>query len=179
MSRPANIINYQGHIDVEQMDHLLKALQNKLEDQHLDLLTRKRIYSASVECLDNITKHAVAHNGEGGSYRGYPSVFKVSTDEGGFIVTASNLLQSRQVADIKERLDQLNHLNQPEVDQKFREEIRKGAASPNHYSGGLGLIVLAKTTPDPIEYEIKPVARDYSYFTISLRIPRARGESAD
>ncbi|GEM_PF-1804544 len=177
MSRPANIINYQGHIDVEQMDHLLMALQSKLEMQHLDLLTRKRIYSACVECLDNITKHAVDNNGAGGGDQGYPPDFRVGTDDKGYVVTASNLLQSHQASYIKERVEHLNQLNQSQVDQVFREAIRKGATSPNHYGGGLGLIVLAKTTPDPIEYEIKPVSRDYSYFTIGLRITRARAST--
>src|SRR6056297_2942432 len=167
-----DIVRFEGHLGTDQVDQLLLDLHEKLVALDIGLLTRKRIYSASVECLDNISKHADVESISEEQFRQYPSFFRLREDEEGFKIQVSNVLQKIEADTIEQRLKKLNQLSREQVYELFKDTIRQGATLSDKGGAGLGLIVLAKTTRQPMSFRFTPIGTDHAYFTLIIRISR-------
>ncbi|HKL37777.1 MAG TPA: SiaB family protein kinase [Bacteroidales bacterium] len=170
MGESADIIRFEGHLDSEQIDRLLMSLEDKLQGRVLPLITKKRIYSASVECLDNIFKHADVEDIPQKHYEQYPSLYRLSQIEGIYRLEVSNVILNTEVGMIREKLEQLNGLDREGINQLFKDTISQTDGLSDKGGAGLGLIVLAKTTHQPIRYHFKPIGKGHSYFTLIIYI---------
>jgi len=170
MGESTDIIRFEGHLDSEQVDRLLVSLEDKLQGLDLQLISKKRIYSASVECLDNIFKHANVEEISQELYEQYLSFYRLSEKEQIYRLEVANVIQNAEVQSIREKLDQLNDLDREGINQLFKDTISQTDGLSDKGGAGLGLIVLAKTTRQPIRYHFKPIGEGYSYFTLIIYI---------
>jgi hypothetical protein len=170
MGESADIIRFEGHLEREQVDRLLASLEDKLQGLDLPLITKKRLYSASVECLDNIFKHADVGEISQLLNEQYPSFYRLSEKEQIYRLEVSNVIQNPEVQTIREKLEQLNGLDREGINQLFKDTITQTDGLSDKGGAGLGLIVLAKATSQPIRYHFKPIGEGHSYFTLILYI---------
>lgn len=52
------VINHKGRVDLDTIDSILHKLKVYLNHKIDDKILRKRVYTLSVECLENIFRHA-------------------------------------------------------------------------------------------------------------------------
>jgi len=170
MEYSENIISYKGLIDRGIVDNILHELKTKLKIIDLEVLTRKRIYSSAVECLDNIHRHSELNNNQAKISIEYPPYFSVEKNSEGFIIETGNLVTNQEMKKLKKKLDELNELETAGVNDLYKETIMKSAGLTDKGGAGLGLIVIAKTTPKKLSYSFQPVNKNYAYFTLKVKI---------
>ncbi len=165
-----DIISYDGHIDRNVVDDILHELKTKLKILDIEVLTRKRIYSASVECLDNIYKHSEAKTIQDNSHEKFLPHFSVKQTEDSYSVKASNIVLNSDVKELKSKLEKLNELESAGVNSLYKETIMQSAGLSDKGGAGLGLIVIAKTTKKQLFYDFEHINNRYSYFTLKVNI---------
>jgi len=170
MEYSENVINYKGFIDRNIVDNILHELKTKLKILDLEVLTRKRIYSSAVECLDNIYRHSELNNNQSKISADYPPYFRVVKNDEGFAIETGNLVNNQEMKKLKKKLDELNELESAGVNKLYKETIMKSAGLTDKGGAGLGLIVIAKTTPRNLYYDFQPVNKNFSYFTLKITI---------
>jgi len=170
MENNKNIISYEGHIDKNVVDNILHELKLKLKILNLEVLTRKRIYSASVECLDNIYRHSEIKNNSDKMCDKYPSMFRVKETQEGYTIEAGNVIPNSDIKDLKDRLEELNELETVGVNTLYKDTIMKSAGLSDKGGAGLGLIVVAKTTKKNLFYDFQSINNKYSYFILKVNI---------
>ena len=170
MGHSRDIIIFEGHLGREQVDGLLARIQEKLEESDMELITRKRVYSASVECLDNILKHADPEAIPEKLYHRYPSRFKLRERDESFSLEVANVLRQAETEGLRERLNKLNHLQKGEINELYKRTIKEGTGLSDKGGAGLGLIVLAKTTDEPLWFRFQSIDNEHAYFTLIIHI---------
>jgi hypothetical protein len=170
MEYSEDVINYKGLIDKNVVDNILHELKTKLKILDLEILTRKRIYSSAVECLDNIYRHSELKNNQDKIHETYPPYFTVKKADEGYAIETGNLISNHEMKGLKKKLDELNELESSGVNDLYKKTIMKSAGLTDKGGAGLGLIVIAKTTPRRLFYNFQPVNKYYSYFTLKVKI---------
>jgi uncharacterized protein YfkK (UPF0435 family) len=170
MEYKKDIINYEGHIDRNVVDNILHELKTKLKILDIEVLSRKRIYSASVECLDNIYKHSEIKTNQDNANEQYLPHFSVRKTDDYYSIRASNVVLNHDVKGLKSRLEKLNQLEPAGVNSLYKDTIMKSAGLSDKGGAGLGLIVIAKTTKKQLFYDFEPINNKYSYFTLKVNI---------
>jgi len=154
---------YRGVITNENSIPLLTLLEKEMEDSEFGFVGRKRLFMFVLESLQNVQRH-----GSGDSYADM-SMVVYSKAGNGYTVTTGNVVQSCDTIALKEKLDQINRLDPKGLRELYRQMLsisefsKKGGA-------GLGLIEMAKTTGNRLDYDFIPFDKDYSYFILSKTI---------
>ncbi len=162
------IINFQGSISFETMEHLLNQLKSAREFNALKKPVRKRVYGTVVESIDNIFKYATPfQDKEDESNR--PPLIRVNKQGGKFVVSAGNLIRKNQVDDLTQKLNMINGMNDDELKLLYEEVINKEASETDR-GAGLGLITMAMRTDENIRFHFDPAGPAHSYFTMHITI---------
>jgi hypothetical protein len=154
---------YRGIVTNDNSIPLLTLLEKEMEDSEFGFVGRKRLFMFVLESLQNVQRH-----GTGDSYADM-SMVVYSKSENGYTVTTGNVVKAADTVALKEKLEQINKL-----DPKGLRELYRQVLSISEFSvkggAGLGLIEMAKTTGNKLDYDFIPLDNDYSYFVLSKTI---------
>ena len=84
-------------------------------------------------------------------------------------MTTGNVLPSAHIDDLKNKLDEINHLQPDEIRKVYRQMLSTAEFS-NKGGAGLGLIEMAKKTGNKLDYDFVPLDNEYSYFILSKTV---------
>ncbi|MFO7828865.1 MAG: SiaB family protein kinase [Bacteroidales bacterium] len=163
------IINFKGFITLEVIDDILHRLKIYLHDFVQDKLIRKRMYSLAVECLENILKHSDLSDKEHELLIKYPPRFIVEFINDSFLIHTGNIILNDNIDDVIQRLKKLNNLEDEEINQLYKDSLSNAEISEKG-GAGLGLIVMAKTTRQKINFDFEKIDDKYSYFAMQLNL---------
>lgn len=162
------IIDFEGSISFETMEHLLNKLKSARQFNALKKPVRKRVYGTVVESIDNIFKYAAPfHEKESKKWR--PPLIQVREKGGKFVVSAGNLIRKNQVENLTYKLNLINGMNDDELKSLYEEVINKEASDADR-GAGLGLITMAMRTDEKIRFQFDPAGPSHSYFTMHITI---------
>ena len=165
------VVNYKGFVSLDVIDDILHHLKTYLFHKPHDKLMRKRVYSLSVECLDNILKHSDINEKEHELLINYPSRFIVEKIAENFLIHTGNIVLNKNRDEIISRLNKLNDLNFEEINDLYKESLANAVISEKG-GAGLGLIVMAKTTRQKIRYDFEKINDKFSYFAMQLNLKK-------
>jgi len=168
MENKEPIIDFKGSISFETMESLLNQLKSAWQFNALRKPVRKRVYGTVVESIDNIFKYSTPYKGIK-QLSPRPPRIQVKEQEGKFIVSAGNLIQSDQVDDLSYKLDRVNEMDDAALKRLYEEVINREATDEDR-GAGLGLITMAMRTDENIRYQFDPAGPAYSYFTMHITI---------
>ena len=151
------LIDYRGSIKYETMGELIHNFKQQAPKMGIPTGIYKRLLLIMIESLENIMKHSE-----------YPQelnddtmpVLSIVRNKDQYLIRSSNLLNSRQIPQLKTRIDYLNSLDQQGLKKIYKETITDGIFTKSG-GAGLGLIEIAKISGNPIHYEFLPVAQEY------------------
>ncbi len=156
---------YRGIVTNENSVPLLTLLEKEMEDSAFGFVGRKRLFMFVLESLQNVSRHS-DHNQHASM-----SIVLYSKTENGYTVTTGNVLPSSRIADLKSKLDEINHLQPDEIRSVYRQML-----STAEFTGkggvGLGLIEMAKKTGNKLDYDFVSLDDEYSYFILSKTVNR-------
>ena len=165
------VVNHKGFMNLDVIDGILHHLKTFLFHKQHNKLMRKRVYSLSVECLDNILKHSDINEEEHELLINYPPRFIVEKIAEDFLIHTGNVILNKNRDKITPRLDKLNALSIEEINGLYKTSLANAEISAKG-GAGLGLIVMAKTTKQKIKYDFEKINDKFSYFAMQLNLKK-------
>lgn len=165
------VVNHKGFISLDIIDEVLHHLKNYLFNKQDDKLMRKRVYSLSVECLDNILKHSDLNEKSDELLTKYPPRFIIEQIADDYLIHTGNIVLNSNMKDLIVKLERLNNLSFEEVNDLYKESLANAEISEKG-GAGLGLIVMAKTTKQKIKYDFENINDKFSYFAMQLSLKK-------
>jgi hypothetical protein len=168
MENQEAIIDFEGSISFETMEQLLNQLKSARQFNALRKPVRKRVYGTVVESIDNIFKYATPYKTKNDVSQRPPQI-QVKEQKGKFVVSAGNLIQNKQVDDLRYKLNVVNEMNDAALKLLYEEVINREARDDDR-GAGLGLITMAMRTDEDILYQFDPAGPVHTYFTMHITI---------
>jgi len=154
---------YRGVVTRENSVPLLMLIEKEMENAEFGFIGRKRLFMFVLESLQNVSKHSdhvlLANM----------SMVVYSKINGGYTVTTGNVISAENIEDLKKRLDDINNLEISEIRAVYRQMLSNSELSSKG-GAGLGLIEMAKTTGNKLDYDFLQLDKENSYFILSKTV---------
>lgn len=162
MSDNEVILNYEGPIDFETIEKLLRQVKDDLASHNIKKVVKKRIYSILVECLENILRHSIS----AGENSVHPYI-KLEKGINEYQVTAGNLILNSTITLLEEKLSKIAHSDKEHLQKMYKDQINEEAVLTKD-GAGLGFITIALKSNIPLNYEIIAVNDQFSVFELRV-----------
>jgi hypothetical protein len=166
MSQSKIILDYQGPIDLQVIESLLKKIKKKKEFTALPKTTGKRTYALFVECLENIYKHSELKSSKEQRFQPHVSVMNGNNV---ILIKAGNPVQKDTKDYLVRKLDQVNQSDVVELKALYENKISSESLR-NGRGAGLGFIFMTLRSGNKINYSFNPLTNDYLYFEIQISL---------
>lgn len=166
MNKDDYIVSEFGEFNCDDFEKLLKLIKLELGKLELDQQITKRIYAASVECIDNIMKHSDDTKDDILSKK-YPSRFKIQDVDDKIILYSANVIRNDNVDELIEKFEILSKMKHHKINQLYRVTLQKAEISDKG-GAGLGLIIIARILGKKIKYDFERINDKFSYFALQI-----------
>jgi hypothetical protein len=163
-------IIYQGHFDQEITKEVLSMVEkNFSNDTELNELTKKRIFNIMVEILQNICKHQLSADND-------PAIFIVGRQESSeFSIMSGNSLKTARSEKLLNVIDKINTFDKEGLKVLYKEAKRNSVISEVG-GAGLGFIDIARKSGNKLNYCIKKITDEKSFFIFKSTIENQKQE---
>ena len=165
------VVNHKGFLNLGTIDSILHHLKIYLFNKDHEKVLRKRVYSLSVECLDNILKHSDLNEEHHELIKNYPPRFIIEKIAGDFLIHTGNIVLNENMTVLLQKLEKINNLGFEGVNALYMESLANAVISEKG-GAGLGLIVMAKTTKQKVKFDFEKINDKYSYFAMQLNLKK-------
>ena len=163
MMKERLMLAYRGVITNDNSIPLLMLLEKEMESSEFGFVGRKRLFMFVLESLQNVSRH-----GSGDQYAGMSLVVYSKTDNG-YTVTTGNVVQAETGNILREKLQELNKLDSKQIREIYRQMLSVAEFSDKG-GAGLGLLEMAKTTGNRLDYDFISLDNNHSYFILSKTV---------
>tara|TARA_B100000965_G_C19542364_1_gene736187 strand:+ start:238 stop:798 length:561 start_codon:yes stop_codon:yes gene_type:complete len=174
MERDRILLAFKGSITSELLTSVFQIMESKMEDLQDTPKIRKRVFNVLVECLQNLYHHIddfEVHGSPEQLSQRKSAIFSISRTEEFYNIVTGNFIYPENVEDISEKIDHINSLNKDELKKFYKETLNNGTMSKKG-GGGLGLIDIARRSGEKLQYKIREIDKDYSFFTLTVKISK-------
>ncbi len=161
------LLNYVGNVSTASIDQLLAQAENKLNQQDTTTLsTRKKVFKILVESFQNAYHHLdrLSPGQQDTSVN-----FKLEKKDFTYTVITGNPVRNSKIKDLKTVIDRFNAMSISELKDYYITRLSQGHFA-NDEGAGLGLVEIIRKSGKKISYSFKPVNKDYSYFSLQVRV---------
>lgn len=165
------LLAYKGSITSDLINEVLEAVEDKMETDHEEGKTRKKLYNVLVESLQNLYHHIEeTHDGITEELDPKFGVLVVEREKSGdFKVTTGNFVVSTKTKFLKEKIDKINSLSKDELKDMYKFILNHQRISAKG-GGGLGLVDIARKTGKKMIYNFYPYNDNYVFFDLAIQI---------
>jgi len=163
------VMSFMGELTHQVTTSLLKNLKQNMSATQVDTVTQKRLYGIIVECLDNISKHWVALDIVKVLGRSSPPIFILSKKDNYFYIITGNHVPTNQVDSLIKKIELVNSLDKQGLQEYYRKMLAQQTTQERD-NAGLGIIDIALKSGNKLEYELKPVTDNVSFYVIQAKI---------
>ena len=159
------LLHYEGPIDFQRSEILLKQVKNKLAELSLKEILKKRLYAVMVECIENLMRYAA--NKVKNNFQPTVSLEEADTM---YRVFTSNLISNSNLGLLEDKLKKIVRSNREQLQEMYEEQINK-ETNTSRIGAGLGFMIMSLKSDRPIEYSFKKISDEFSIFELSVMIP--------
>jgi len=127
--------------------------------------TRRRVYHAMVETMQNIQRHAEEFSDEVFSN----GLFMIGKKDSIYYIITSNKIKVPNKNTITSAIDKVNNCTKEELNEMYKTQLKNGKIG-EHGGAGLGLIDIARKTENKIEYLFLPISFTEEYFVLKAEV---------
>ncbi len=169
MNPTTRVLDKSGIFSQEDINSILKELKDKLDTLLSDPTVNRRVYSAAVECLDNVLKHSEEKisNDYSNKQKDYPSRFQLDDTGHSIVIYAGNKILNKNISSLMKQLEALNDLKPSNLNSLYKKKLLTAEISERG-GAGLGLIIIAKIPGKKITYDFEKINNKFSYFSLKL-----------
>jgi len=128
----------------------------------------KKIYNIMIECLENLTKHAMTNDGDN-----FPAIFVLGNDNSFYYLATGNKINKDKIPNLKERLEKVNEMNRIDLLSWYNDILVSDEELNQNGGAGIGIIDMALKSKNKFEYSFQEVDEHSSFFTLKVKIDSA------
>lgn len=128
----------------------------------------KKVYNIMIECLENLTKHALKNQGDK-----FPAMFVLGKDEEFHFLATGNKIDNGEVAELESKINRANNSNKEELRSWYNEILMSEQGITHKGGAGLGIIDMALKSGYPFSYKFEPIDENHSFFTLKIKVKDA------
>jgi hypothetical protein len=164
---------YCGEFSQELNKTLLSFTERKFKSENVEDNTRRKIFNIMVEMLQNISKNKIEKTDD---LPEIPAVFMIGSTDLDYILISSNLILNDRIAQLKERLDQVNSLDREGLKQLYKD-VRLSASFSEKAGAGIGIIDIARKSENALGYRFDRQSDLFSVFSLLIRITKEENKT--
>ena len=169
------ILLYKGELTFDLVTSLIASLEERLEELEENRRVKKKFYSISTECIQNLYYHLNEINTDElriSTYDSHSTHIVIAARKRFYSLQTGNYIPPEKISSIQDRLDQINNTPVDELRVLYKKILNEQGFSEKG-TGGLGFVDIArKTGGEKFRYKFQPVTDNVSYFTFQVRLPR-------
>lgn len=155
------VLYYRGSHGENPSYNLVSIVENNLALFLKKMIVRKLSYVVT-EAVQNIERYSA----EGDTSGDFSLIF---SDENAFHVITQNLIENKNIDNLKKRLDTINSKHTEELNQFYLDCLKSEDFTDK--GAGLGLIDLARKSKNILTYEFSRLSEEYSSYRLHIKLP--------
>ncbi|HIA05292.1 MAG TPA: hypothetical protein EYN71_01010 [Flavobacteriales bacterium] len=168
---------YKGQFSDSITDKLIELSEFNINNTEEVRKLRNKVSFIMVESFQNIVRHG-GENTDVGQRGEHPSTFLVRNQGNAFYITSVNVIENREVATLKEKLDKVNTLAPEDLKQLFNQVLASNSFTDKG-GAGLGLIEMVRKSGETIDYDFKEVTPGKSYCFMRMKLKQVDDTNLD
>ncbi len=163
--------SFSGPMSQDLLVEIGAILQQKLKLKEASTLTILRVFSMVVELAQNIIRYSAEKysSEDNGNKHLRQGIITVGYKSGSYFVGSGNMIRNNVSEKLNLKLSKLQKMNRDEIKAYYKER-RKAEPDRESKGAGLGFIEMAKKASKPIEFSIRAIDGEFSFFSIKLII---------
>lgn len=162
---------YRGEITPRLVMDILDFAKSNLAKADDTRKMRSRIYYIMGEGLQNITRHQADSQDKTDDKS---AIIVIHKKRHKYIIATGNLMMRADEEPLRRKLEKINNLDTEGL-KEFSRETRTTTGLSEKGGASLGLIEMAKRSGNKLDYMIKSVDENYSYFYLTTEIKTGDG----
>lgn len=162
------LICFNGPISRTLISEIGIALKQHIESSTDSLSAAMDVFSVYIEMSQNIRHYSMQHGYS--DDEATASVVIAETDDGRYVVSAGNIVESEDGAALTNRIQALSQLDKPALKSLYKEQLRQPRTEGASTGAGLGLIDVARKSTAPLQCSLDPLSAGRAFFTIRATI---------
>jgi len=158
------LLQYKGDFSQKSILPLLNIVENNIGKTEEERLAAKKVGHILIETLQNISKHGLENHGA------TDGIFIIGRKEGEIFILAANVIAHGQRPDLESRLEYLVSLSQDNLETIHKERIMRSVDLLDKSKSGLGLIEIAKTSSQKLEYQFDVLDEGTTFFSLHVSV---------
>jgi len=152
---------YKGDFGKDSIMPIIQIIEEKIKTEG-DTTGSKAFFLILVELLQNVSRHNLGDESKDG-------IFMIAEDDDGrYWISVGNVVDGQNRELLRQRIDELNALDAPQLKQAYKQTLREGSFSDKG-GAGLGLIEIARKSSDKLSCSFDKLGDDRFFFTFNVK----------
>jgi len=162
---------YRGTVSQKQIIAALKTIEESLNIADENNKIRRKVFSVFVESIQNLFHHVENPPKKYGLELedNFAIIILIREKSQHYRISTGNFIKTKKAHSLKDRIDQVNSMNEEEIRLLYREILENEKISAKG-GGGLGILDIARKTGKKLEYYLYPFDDNYVFFTLDVFI---------
>jgi hypothetical protein len=163
------ILVYEGEFTQEITKSVLAMAERNMDSFGEEGAVKRKVFNIMVECLQNITKHAVSYDAD--SYGKNSAIFMIGKQKDEYVITSGNSILSEEVDSMIKRLENINSLDKEGLKELYKDIIKNGKLSDKG-GAGLGFVDMARKSGNKLGFAFEKIDDKLTFFSLKTTISR-------
>ncbi|TAH18564.1 MAG: hypothetical protein EAZ08_11040 [Cytophagales bacterium] len=164
------ILVYEGEFTQEITKSVLAMAERNMDSFGEEGAVKRKVFNIMVECLQNITKHAVSH--EEDSYGKNSAIFMIGKHQDEYIITSGNSILNEDVEGMIKRLENINSLDKEGLKELYKGIIKRPEGLSPKGGAGLGFVDMARKSGNKLGFDFERINDKLTFFALKTVISR-------
>ena len=164
------ILVYEGEFTQEITKSVLAMAERNMDSFGEEGAVKRKVFNIMVECLQNITKHAVSH--EEDSYGKNSAIFMIGKHQDEYIITSGNSILNEDVEGMIKRLENINSLDKEGLKELYKSIIKRPEGLSIKGGAGLGFVDMARKSGNKLGFDFERINDKLTFFALKTTISR-------
>ena len=164
------LLSFKGMITSELLTTILSIMESKMDAYEEKPKVKRKVFNVLVECLQNLYHHIdkdiVTINVKEFDKS---ALLMIAKNKDNYQIMTGNYMETKNVNDLKSKLDLVNSLNKEELKAYYKEILNDGNRSEKG-TAGLGMIDIARKSGQKLEYYFLEIDEKTSFFSLTVKI---------
>lgn len=164
------LLSFKGMITPDLLTTILQIIESKMNSYEERPKVKKKVFNVLVECLQNLYHHIdkdIIVNET--TKRERAALVMIARNEHDHQIMTGNYMETKDVADLKEKLDFVNGMDRDELKAYYKEVLNNGARSSKG-TAGLGMVDIARKSGQKLGYHFLEISPQLSFFSLTVTV---------
>ncbi|WP_243438567.1 SiaB family protein kinase [Fundidesulfovibrio soli] len=167
LSKSGVMICFTGPFSHSIIDEIGQAVRNHLSAENIAKAAVMDVFAAYIELAQNVKNYCATRTlptGDPGS-----SIITIAKLDGRYQVSSGNVVLREDIAPLLANIDSINALDPAGLKARYKEQMRRDR-QPGAMGAGLGLLDIARRSPEKLSYSVRDLDGNYAFFSLAATV---------